>query len=105
MIFKKMNNLFEYIFRSWFARVKNVRQKMFRKSSKGGVISIQKIMLQILDLKTGIFWKKLQHDFPKMRGGSKAVWNFSENSSVLEGLGFPYVDQNPYMGPKQVFYC
>ena len=24
-----------------------------------------------------------------MRGGSKAVWNFSENSSVLEGVGFP----------------
>ena len=27
---------------------------------------------------------KLQHDFLKMRGGSKAVWNFSENSSVME---------------------
>ena len=35
--------------------------------------------------------KILQHNFPKMRegGGSKAVWNFSENSSVLEGVGFP----------------
>ena len=32
-----------------------------------------------------------QHDFPKIRGGgSKAVWNFSENSSVLEGGCFPY---------------
>ena len=33
--------------------------------------------------------KKAQHDFPKMRGGSKAVWNFSKNSSVLVGLSFP----------------
>ena len=24
------------------------------------------------------------------RGGSKAVWNFSKNSSVLVGRGFPY---------------
>ena len=40
------------------------------------------------------FQKKLQHNFPKMRGGgSKAVWNFSENSSVLEGVSFP----NPYL--------
>ena len=37
------------------------------------------------------FRKKLQHNFPKMSGwgGSKAVWNFSENSSVLEGVSFP----------------
>ena len=36
------------------------------------------------------FRKKLQHNFPKMRGGgSKAVWNFSENSSVLEGVSVP----------------
>ena len=33
--------------------------------------------------------KNLQHNFPKMRGGSKAVWNFSENSSVLEEVGIP----------------
>ena len=34
--------------------------------------------------------KKAQHDFPKMRGGgSKAVWNFSKNSSVLEEPPFP----------------
>ena len=31
-----------------------------------------------------------QYDFPKMRwGGSKAVWNFSENSSVLETPSVP----------------
>ena len=35
------------------------------------------------------FGKKLQYDFPKMRGGSKAVWNFSENSSVLDVSGIP----------------
>ena len=34
--------------------------------------------------------KNPQHDFPKMRGGGlKAVWNFSENSSVLERGSFP----------------
>ena len=34
--------------------------------------------------------KNLQHDFPKMRGGgSMAVWNFSENLSVFDGLPFP----------------
>ena len=33
--------------------------------------------------------KNLQYNFPKMRRGSKDVWNFSENSSVLEGVGFP----------------
>ena len=34
------------------------------------------------------FGKNPQHDFPKMRGGSTAVWNFSENSSGLGGLSF-----------------
>ena len=34
--------------------------------------------------------KNPQYDFPKMRGGgAKAVWNFSENSSVLEWGCFP----------------
>ena len=37
------------------------------------------------------FRKNLQYDFPKNEGGgSKTVWNFSENSSVLEGKGVPY---------------
>ena len=39
--------------------------------------------------------KKLQHGFPKMRGGgiklSKAVWNFSENLSVLVWPSAPYL--------------
>ena len=34
--------------------------------------------------------KKLQYNFPKMRGGgSKAVWNFSKNSSDLVAGPFP----------------
>ena len=41
--------------------------------------------------------KKAQHDFPKMRGGgSKAVWNFSKNSSVLETPPFP---KHPHRHP------
>ena len=36
------------------------------------------------------FGKNLQYDFLKMMGGgSKAVWNFFENSSILEGKGVP----------------
>ena len=60
---------------------------------KGGSFSIRKFMLQIFaiiaDTSLMNFGKKLQHDFPKMRGGSKAVWNFSENSSVLDVSGIP----------------
>ena len=60
----------------------------FWKSSEGGggggSFSIQKFILQILDLYTGLFGKKLQYGFPKIWvGGTKAVWNFSESSSVL----------------------
>ena len=53
-------------------------------------------MLQIFAIIKGTsvmnFGKNPQHDddFPKMRGGgSTAVWNFSENSSVFGGLSFP----------------
>ena len=52
-------------------------------------------MLQIFAIIKGYFGhefgKNPQHDFPKMRGegGSTAVWNSSENSSNLEGTGFP----------------
>ena len=50
---------------------------------------IQKFILQIFaildDTSVMNFGKKLQYYFPKRRrGGSKAVWNFSENSSVLD---------------------
>ena len=38
----------------------------------------KQFMLQIFDLEN--FKEKLQHNFPKMRGGGrpKAVWNFAE---------------------------
>ena len=54
-------------------------------------------MLQIFaiidDTSVMNFRKNLQHNFLKMRGGgSKAVWNFSENSSVLEEVGIPQSD-------------
>ena len=70
--------------------------RIFGKVSKGGgSFSIQKFILQIFaiidDTSVMNFRKNLQHNFLKMRGGggSKAVWNFSENSSVLEGEGVP----------------
>ena len=78
----------------------------FRKSSEGGGGSfpIQKIMLQIFAIIKGTFVhefrKKRQHDFPKMRGESRAVWNFSENSSVLVWVYVPKSDsQHEDWGP------
>ena len=53
------------------------------------------------------FGKKLQYDFLKMMGGggwSKAVWNFSENSSVSELLGFPYPLNNHSRARETLFY-
>ena len=45
--------------------------------------NFQKFMLQILGLYIGFFGRfpKKMHNFPNMRerGGSKAVWNLSEN--------------------------
>ena len=53
-------------------------------------------MLQILArymVFFGLFPKKnLQHNFPKIRGGWKVVWNFSENSSDLVAEAFPKRD-------------
>ena len=51
-------------------------------------------MLQIFaiidDTSVMNFRKNLLHNFPKMRGGgARAVWNFSEKSSILEGEGVP----------------
>ena len=62
-------------------------------------------MLQIFaiidDTSVMNFRKNLQHNFPKMRGGgSKAVWNFSENSFVLEGVGFPNTAVKDRAGTK-----
>ena len=57
------------------------------------IFSIQKFILQIFAIINGTSvmnsGKNLQYDFPKMRGRSKAVWNFSENSSVLVGPSVP----------------
>ena len=60
----------------------------------GGSFSIQKFILQIFaiidDTSVMNFRKNLQYNFPKNEGGgSMAVWNFSENSSVLEGECVP----------------
>ena len=77
----------------------------FRKSSKGGgghfqsknlcckIWTFKQGYLTMKLIQRGLFrlcLKNLQQNFPKMRGeGSKAVWNFSENSSVLEVRGIP----------------
>ena len=47
---------------------------------------------------------EMQYDFPKMGGGLRAVWNFSENSSVLVPLpglieacvDFDQIDNNDF---------
>ena len=73
-------------------------EKFRREGGVAGSFSIQKFMLQILDLLTALlsdfFQKKTQYKFSKMRGrgwgGSEAVWNIFENSSVLETLPVSY---------------
>ena len=73
------------------------KQMNFRKSSKGGVGVIFNPKIYVADFCHyrryfgHEFQKKLQYNFPKMSGGggAKAVWNFSENSSVLEGECVP----------------
>ena len=75
--------------------MKPQKRMNFRKSSKRGAGSfpIQKFILQFFAIINGTLvmnsGKNLQYDFPKMRGGSKAVCNFSENSSVLVGPSVP----------------
>ena len=60
----------------------------FQKSSKegGGSFSIQKFMLQILDLSIGlfsdVFRKKLQYNFPKMGGQMPVFQKFIRFGSV-----------------------
>ena len=69
--------------------------KSSKRGGEGGSFPIQKFMLQIFAIINASSvmnsGKKAQHDFPKMRGegGSKAVWNFSKNSSVLEMSSSP----------------
>ena len=60
---------------------------------RGGGHFQSKILFQILErgFLSMKFIKDLQPDFLKMRGrGSKAIWNFSENSSVLGPWPVPY---------------
>ena len=58
-----------------------------------GVIFNPKTILQIVDLQRELFEPEIEinlhYDFPKMREGSKAVWNFSENPYVLEASPDP----------------
>ena len=70
--------------------MKTPKRMFFRKSSKkGGSFPIQKFILQIFAIINGTLvmnsGKNLQYNFPKTRGGggSKAIWNFSEKTSVL----------------------
>ena len=59
----------------------------------GGSFSIQKFMLHILDfyvrLFLEVFRKNIATWFSANEVGSKAVWNFSENSSVLVAWPVP----------------
>ena len=57
------------------------------------------------------FRKNLQYNFPKNEGGgAMAVWNFYENSSILEGEGVPkwrfnLLSFGPSMSSRQVCVC
>ena len=70
----------------------------FRKSSEGGegrgeIISDPKIYVADFCHYKGYFGHEFSEQICNMifqkGGGSKVVWNFSENSSVLVGGGFP----------------
>ena len=52
----------------------------FSVKKQGGVAALRKISLQ-----------KAQHFFPKIGGGSEAVWKFSENSSNLVQVNVPKI--------------
>ena len=46
---------------------------------------------------------KNRNIFPKKgRGGSKAVWNFSKNSSIMERTGVPYKEKDIIMSVHQI---
>ena len=79
----------------------NILKVNFLKSLTAGIIflilsypGLFKNIPHVWFLRLYSFLKNLQYDFPKMRGGSKAVWNFSENSSVLVGTGFPKMEKD-----------
>ena len=112
-----LNQVFKYFSRagvSYFyplhfptqGRVTFPNRMNFRKSSERGGGHFQSKNLyckiwtfkQLFDHGFVASLKNLQCNFPKMRGrgGSKAVWNFSENSSILDVRGIPQqtVDRN-----------
>ena len=64
-------------------------EKFQRGRGGGGSFPIQKFIFQIFAIINGTLGmnsgKNLQYDFDE-----KAIWNFSKNSSVLVGWGFPY---------------
>ena len=70
-------------------RVRLPKHMKFRKISLGGGSHVQSKNVCCWPLNRayfGHFPKKLNHYFQKMRGGSKAVWDFAENSSVFVAL-------------------
>ena len=77
----------------------------FRKG--GGSFLIQKFILQNLDLSYALlsqFCREIRNiTFRKWGGGSKAVWNFSENSSDLETWGIPKAKRGPLLW--SAWYC
>ena len=76
---------------------------LLKLSNLGGrSFRIQKSMLQILDLETRLYLKKIATLLSENEGrrGSKAVWNFSENSPVLVASPVP----NPYDMPHEGDY-
>ena len=69
------------------------KRMSFQKSSKGGEGGhFKNLCCRFWTFKHGFLsTKHLPYHFPKMSegGGSKSVWNFSENSSVLEASPVP----------------
>ena len=58
----------------------------------GGHFKSKKLCCRIWTFEQGFLsmkLKNLQHDFPKVRRGSKAVWNFAENLFVLVASPVP----------------
>ena len=63
---------------------------------EGGQFQSKNLFCRFWTFKQGLlsmtFAKKKASWFSKNEDGSKAVWNFSENLSVLEEVGFPYTN-------------
>ena len=90
----KSNNLCQIWIITYKGQARVPKRMNFWKSSKVevGSFSIRKYILQILEFKGDFyqdFWKECNIIFRKWGGGAKAVWNFSENSSVLVAWPVP----------------